>query len=46
MLEREIDVHKSCPNRGHCRKDEEHCCYLIKRDNTCYLESDDVRDYV
>jgi len=22
--------HEGCPNRHHCPKDEEHCCYLVK----------------
>jgi len=45
MLERERDVHQGCPYRNSCKKDEEHCCYL-QRDNTCYLDSDDIGEYV
>ena len=24
-------IHEGCPNEAHCTKDEEKCCYLIKR---------------
>ena len=43
---KKVDVHKGCPNNGHCSKDEKHCCYLIKRSNTCYLELDESEDFV
>ena len=46
MLEREINQHKGCPNIGHCKKDEKHCCYLIKGSNTCYLETDESEDFI
>lgn len=34
------DVHKGCPNRGHCSKDESKCCYLLSS-RKCYLDSND-----
>lgn len=34
------DNHKGCPNRGHCKKDESKCCYLLSNHN-CYLDSKD-----
>lgn len=37
MLEREVDNHKGCPNRGHCSKDESKCCYLLSSDK-CFLD--------
>jgi len=40
------DVHQSCPNKGHCSKDEKHCCYLIKRTNKCYLDSEQSESYL
>jgi len=45
MLEREINPHQGCPYRDSCKQNEEHCCYL-KRDNTCYLDSKEVSEYV
>ena len=44
MLEREKDVHKGCPNRGNCEKDETRCAYLVK--GKCYLEHTDVELFV
>ena len=44
MLEREKDVHKGCPYRNSCKKDEEQCCYLVK--GKCYLNSEEIRDYL
>ena len=43
MLERKIkeDVHKGCPYRGTCKKDETKCCYLVK--GQCYIENTDLR---
>ena len=38
MLERNKNVHDGCPNRGHCKKDESKCCYLLS-DKHCYLDS-------
>lgn len=48
MLERDAVTkkHDGCPNRNHCRKNEMHCCYLRKGDNTCYLNSDESEDFV
>ena len=46
MLEREINVHKGCPNVGHCKKDERHCCYLIKGSNKCYLDTIESEDFI
>lgn len=47
MLERDavIEKHAGCPNRHHCEKNEEHCAYL-KRDNTCFLDSENCEDYL
>ena len=41
MKKKKEDVHKGCPNRGHCSKDESKCCYLVK--GQCYLEHTDLR---
>jgi len=46
MLKREINQHEGCPNRGHCKKNENHCCYLIKRNNKCYLDTSDSEDFL
>ena len=40
MTKRKIDVHKGCPNRHHCSKDESKCCYLLST-KQCYLETKD-----
>jgi len=40
------DVHQGCCNRYHCKKDEKHCCYLIKRTNECYLDSEQSESYL
>lgn len=38
------NVHKGCPNRHHCKKDESKCCYLVK--NNCLLDNPNVEDYI
>ena len=43
-MKKEDDVHKGCPNRGHCKKDESVCCYLVK--GKCYLEHTDVELFI
>ena len=45
MVKKEVDVHKGCPNRGHCRKDESKCCYLLST-NTCYLDYEYSEEFV
>ncbi|MBQ9026947.1 MAG: hypothetical protein IJ104_11395 [Methanobrevibacter sp.] len=45
MLEKEIDAHKGCQNRGHCIKDESKCCYLLS-DHQCYLDSEDSEEFL
>lgn len=30
-----IEVHRGCPNRHHCPKDESKCCYLVS--NRCII---------
>lgn len=48
MLERDIliEKHNGCPNKGHCKKNEEHCCYLRKGDNTCFLDCVECEDFL
>ena len=36
--------HDGCPNRGHCKKDESKCGYLVK--GRCYLEHTDVEFFI
>jgi hypothetical protein len=45
MLEKEINRHEGCPNRGHCSKDESKCCYLLSNQN-CYLDSDSSEEFL
>jgi hypothetical protein len=45
MLERDINHHDGCPYRGHCKKNEEQCCYLVKK-NKCYLDDNRVEFFV
>jgi hypothetical protein len=45
MLERDIDNHKGCPNRGHCKMDESKCCYLLST-NHCYLDCENSEEFV
>lgn len=40
------DPHKGCPNRGHCKKDETKCCYLVSHNNKCYLELDNSEAFI
>lgn len=44
MMNENITVHDGCPNRHHCKKDEEQCCYLVR--NQCYLDSDNIERFV
>lgn len=48
MLERDaiIEKHAGCPNRQHCKKNEEHCAYLQKKDNTCFLDCEYCEEYL
>ena len=39
------DVHQGCPNRGHCSKDEEKCCYLLSK-NHCYLDFEESEEFI
>lgn len=39
-------VHDGCPYRNSCRKDEEYCCYLMKKSNGCYLNDEKCEDFV
>ena len=47
MLEKDLkaEVHNSCPNRYHCKKDESKCCYLLST-HECYLDSKYSEDFV
>lgn len=38
-------VHKGCPNREHCIKDESKCCYLLSTQK-CYLETSESEDFI
>ena len=40
MKKKKVDIHKGCPNQGHCTKDETKCCYLLSNRN-CYLNTKD-----
>ena len=44
MLEKEKNVHDGCPYRGHCKKDEKQCCYLVT--TGCYLDNEQVEYFV
>lgn len=44
MLEREINQHKGCPNRGHCKKDESKCCYLVK--HNCLIDNNNCEAFL
>lgn len=43
MLEKDAitERHDGCPNRHHCKKDENVCCYLVK--GKCYIDNTDIR---
>ena len=45
MLERDVNVHEDCPNRGHCSRDESKCCYLLSNKH-CYLDTECSEDFV
>ena len=47
MLKRDKEMHKhdSCPNRGHCSKDESKCCYLLSN-HQCYLNCENSEDFI
>lgn len=45
ILKNNEDVHKGCPNRHHCKKDEKQCCYLLSN-NSCYLDSEDSEVFI
>ena len=44
-MKQKEDVHKSCPNRGHCIKDESKCCYLLSN-RQCYLDDKRSNDFI
>lgn len=45
MTKNETNVHKGCPNRHHCIKDESKCCYLLSTQQ-CYLDSKNSEDFI
>ena len=45
MKKKNVDVHKGCPNRNHCIKDESKCCYLLSN-NHCYLDCEKSEDFI
>jgi hypothetical protein len=44
-MKKKEDTHQGCPNRGHCKKDESKCCYLLSTQH-CYLDSNDSEEFV
>ena len=36
----------SCPNRGHCSKDESKCCYLLSHTHKCYLDCEESGEFI
>ena len=44
-MKKKENPHNGCPNRHHCIKDDEKCCYLISN-RQCLLTDENMDDFL